>query len=157
MAPLPPGIYRIETVPPPGAQSAHAVGVQLDTPVLAVSCPRPEDVESWRVLPVEDSPDQYTIASHGGRLPMLTGWGCRESKPEEQVLFTPEIKNWRITGGEDAAYSVTVPTDIIGATWAVTPQPIDGLEEDVLVIKSYPVIRDMPPLPTWRFIPILVD
>ncbi|KAJ2918163.1 hypothetical protein MD484_g2261, partial [Candolleomyces efflorescens] len=146
---LPKGVYRIETAPPPGVRSTHAVGELLGTPVLALFDPTiPGGVGEWLLTPVQGSNDAYTITSHNH--PIHGGWGYAEARPDEKVLFVGpfETKNWRIIKTEDG-YVISVP-GITGGIWAVTHE--EAIEKRALVIRSYPV-RDTPALPVWRFRP----
>ncbi|RXW16403.1 hypothetical protein EST38_g9450 [Candolleomyces aberdarensis] len=97
---LRPGIYRIETVPlRPGPPPDLAVGIEQNSPVRAFPLHHPvppQGIQEWRVAPVHDQADQYTIISPGFH-PIPRGWGCEDnSMPEEPVLLTDITKHWVI-------------------------------------------------------------
>ncbi|KAJ2926943.1 hypothetical protein H1R20_g10140, partial [Candolleomyces eurysporus] len=140
---LEPGLYQIRSIPPPELLPEYATGEQRETPVLVWPKVTPFGIQVWDVARAED--DQWIITAPGG--PDNGGWGRANDAPGEDVLFTTTIRGWNIRQGEDGGYVISVPTSVIGAIWAVT------IEDGHLAIKSYPVIRDMPELPVWKFIP----
>ncbi|RXW16400.1 hypothetical protein EST38_g9449 [Candolleomyces aberdarensis] len=151
---LRPGIYRIETVPPPGPPPDLAVGIDDYTPVRAFPSYKPvppQGIREWRVARAPGYEDQYVIISPGFS-PRPRAWGRAEDipRPDEPVLLTDAIKSWDIRRSEDNTYVISVPNQPPGDTWAVTVKDGD------LITRPYPVVPGIEP-PCWQFIPIRID
>ncbi|KAF8894218.1 hypothetical protein CPB84DRAFT_1748544 [Gymnopilus junonius] len=159
------GHYQIRWVPRaikvPFIGGVYATGDIINAPVLTEALgPSATGEQTWNVQPVEGKPNIYTIAYPGfsappgvnlGVGPVLPGWGLRNHRSghTDPVVLSVHIAEWEITAvdSEHGVYQISEPAELVGAIQAVTE------EHDRLCVKSYPVIRDMPALPRWQFVP----
>ncbi|KAF8882762.1 hypothetical protein CPB84DRAFT_1790708 [Gymnopilus junonius] len=157
--PLKTGIYHIRWVPKhiklPFIGGVYATGDAQNAPVRAEALHPDAGNQKWRVAPIEGKKDTYQITYPGITLvgnegPFVTSWASSKKGGEaEPVTLAGHIAEWIITvvDEEHSVYRISEPHgEIVGAVRYVTE------EYNLLYVKSYPIILDLSPLPSWQFV-----
>ncbi|KAF8956152.1 hypothetical protein BDZ97DRAFT_2063086 [Flammula alnicola] len=159
--PLQDGIYQIRFVPKdikiPFFGGVYATSGKLNGPIRAEAMgPSASGEQKWQIQAVEGKPDTYIIIlpgiNDGVNIVVQAGFGVAKKRGHaEPVVLTSEFSEWVLilVDEENGVYRIQEPSDgMVGAVWAVNE------EDNMLLAKPYPVIRDMPALPHWQFVSI---
>ncbi|KAF8808898.1 hypothetical protein BYT27DRAFT_7188412 [Phlegmacium glaucopus] len=142
---IPPGPYYIVVAPNPGTRY-RALTNNGEGKQLTIEYETGNVNQEWYIIPTDDT---YKITPGPLDPACVSDFGPIDPN---QVFLLKELQTWFFQGrsGTEDIYEIVQPNDLIGVDRLLAVNE----ENEKVIIKGFPVVREGPERPAWKLIPL---